>query len=1154
MATVNIDVLARVQKRAIDRATDDLNRGFARAGSDAGKQFATNFSDRIEASGDMARAFDDSTAATRRLRDAQDKLNAAYRSGDPEQVIRATERLARVHRNAATETQRMERAQRNLHGAMTGGDMQAATRDVQRLSDRVSALGQQFSGLGKAAGPVGIAAIVPALGALAGVAAQATGAIGLLPGVVGSAASAFGTLKIATMGVGDALENIADPAAFAEALETLSPNAQRAAMSLRGMLPALEDLQAATQDALFAGMGPQLETTLRTVTPAIQQLTTGVAGGLNQALAGVMGQLTSPEGMASLQSTINSIVQAFQNLAPAAAPFTQAMLKLTEVGSSFMPQLASATAQGAQAFADFIDEASRTGQLQEFIEGGIEAMRELGPITLDVLKTFLAMAPIGQAVLPLIRDTVHGISVAMPPIAEMAANFSPLFITWGNAVKLVGGAFDIVKAAANAVIPVVNAVGQAVNAMLGPVKQALDAANALPGISLPTIPDITPIPQIGTVAPTTPNAAPGVPEIGRPGLFPSAGPDPNTPWDQLSPADRWLRADQAANPGDQTLPGTYRRRDGSLGYVAPPSTRDSIAPAWTPDSGGGSSSPLDNMEVPAYSGDPMQLLQGFAVDSSLYSAAGSVLDARQRRAEAEAKLNALEADNESTAAEIQRARNEIARSDREAIEAEIRLNEAKASATKRYTDNVKGQIKQVNDLGLDQDLGLSRGLPGLVENIFKGIFGAIMSPITNELKRISGEGPGGHGMFGIAGQNNLAAGLSPILGQPLATNAGYAPTGGYPGDAALLANVPAGRYTQDERGDLTQGLADCSSAVEDLVNLLDGRPTGGASMSTHNADEWLRARGFLPGRGGPGDMRVGFNSGHMQATLPGGTPFNWGSQSAANRGGVGGTGADDPAFTSHYYRPVAPSYGAPTYRPAASIPSTVGAPSSVADLYGPANTNPGLTNPSIPSGGGGLLPGMGMPQSAFGLGQNPSGEPLQYGPGRAPNEGGWQPQGGGFNGLGGMPMAAISSAIGAAGGASSMFGGQAAGAAAETAMKAINRTIGYGGQAAGIAAQGLLETFTLSGSALGDPNKSLFGRILSGFVGARPASPGTAGMAGETQKPLQPKDPNDPNQQGQKQQGGPLVHIENFSQAEGRDGQGAARDVGREFRKYEHGR
>lgn len=129
--------------------------------------------------------------------------------------------------------------------------------------------------------------------------------------------------------------------------------------------------------------------------------------------------------------------------------------------------------------------------------------------------------------------------------------------------------------------------------------------------------------------------------------------------------------------------------------------------------------------------------------------------------------------------------------------------------------------------------------------------------------------------------------------------------GGYPGDAALLANVPAGRYTQGERGDLTKGLADCSSAVEDLVNLMDGRPTGGASMSTHNADEWLRARGFAPGEGGIGDMRVAFNSGHMQATLPDGTPFNWGSDAAAARGGIGGSGADDPALTSRYYRPAA---------------------------------------------------------------------------------------------------------------------------------------------------------------------------------------------------------------------------------------------------------
>ncbi|ANW64019.1 hypothetical protein BCA37_10800 [Mycobacterium sp. djl-10] len=172
----------------------------------------------------------------------------------------------------------------------------------------------------------------------------------------------------------------------------------------------------------------------------------------------------------------------------------------------------------------------------------------------------------------------------------------------------------------------------------------------------------------------------------------------------------------------------------------------------------------------------------------------------------------------------------------------------------------------------------------------------------------------GAGLPGRESAEGLMAGLTgpapagapaPTWGDVLGTT----PRGSFTSDQALLANVPAGRYTQDERGDLTQGLADCSSAVEDLVNMMDGRPTGGAEMWTGNAAEWLTARGFQPGMGGPGDFRVGYNASHMQATLPGGTPFNWGSDAAAARRGIGGTGADDPAFTSHYYRPVGGGVG-----------------------------------------------------------------------------------------------------------------------------------------------------------------------------------------------------------------------------------------------------
>lgn len=131
---------------------------------------------------------------------------------------------------------------------------------------------------------------------------------------------------------------------------------------------------------------------------------------------------------------------------------------------------------------------------------------------------------------------------------------------------------------------------------------------------------------------------------------------------------------------------------------------------------------------------------------------------------------------------------------------------------------------------------------------------------------------------------------------------------GYTSDKALLSNIPAsGRYSQTGDADLTKGLADCSSSVEDLVNIMDGAPTGGREMNTGNAATWLTAHGFKPGAGGAGDMRVAFNVNHMQATLPGGTNFNWGSDAAAARGGVGGTGANDPALNQRYYRPTANS-------------------------------------------------------------------------------------------------------------------------------------------------------------------------------------------------------------------------------------------------------
>jgi tape measure domain-containing protein len=163
---------------------------------------------------------------------------------------------------------------------------------------------------------------------------------------------------------------------------------------------------------------------------------------------------------------------------------------------------------------------------------------------------------------------------------------------------------------------------------------------------------------------------------------------------------------------------------------------------------------------------------------------------------------------------------------------------------------------------------------------------AVTAPIVNALDQI---------------RSALSSSPSPRYSRssPLAVDAGF--------DAALLARVPSGTYDQTQAADLTQGLADCSSAVEDLVNMMDGLPTAGQrEMFTGNAAEWFTSRGFLPtDTPMPGTFQVGWNDNHMEATLPGGTPFNWGGAESAASGGVAGaTGAWDASFTQQFYRPI----------------------------------------------------------------------------------------------------------------------------------------------------------------------------------------------------------------------------------------------------------
>ena len=106
---------------------------------------------------------------------------------------------------------------------------------------------------------------------------------------------------------------------------------------------------------------------------------------------------------------------------------------------------------------------------------------------------------------------------------------------------------------------------------------------------------------------------------------------------------------------------------------------------------------------------------------------------------------------------------------------------------------------------------------------------------------------------------------------------------------------------------------DCSGAVSAVANTAVGMRSFGSRFATANEASELTRMGFSRGRGGDGDLRIGFKNGgpaggHTSGTLPDGTNFEMGG--AANQGSVGAraAGAWDSYYNEFFYLPISPGF------------------------------------------------------------------------------------------------------------------------------------------------------------------------------------------------------------------------------------------------------
>lgn len=323
------------------------------------------------------------------------------------------------------------------------------------------------TGLAASAGPiaVGIAGIAVPLGQA--LASQ-------LPAAIATSVVAFTTLKIALIGVGDALKNIGDEKKFQESLDKLAPSAQRFALALKTALPQLDAIRKAVQGKFFQGFDTDIKNVVANLAGPFKAGLTASATQLNL-FGRQIGKFASSAKAVTLvnqvfaltEETLKRLQVPFANLIDSVADF---IIRATEVKS------VTTLFNEVETILDNLSEAARNvGSIFSTLFGGvslngIQASQTIADVTAK-LDAFLKSAQ-GQAVLALLSSTIAGLRDTFSRIGEILVTMLPALTSFAE------GFSSVMKPAIDGVL----SVSQSLSNVLGPQKDLFEAIGIAVGL------------------------------------------------------------------------------------------------------------------------------------------------------------------------------------------------------------------------------------------------------------------------------------------------------------------------------------------------------------------------------------------------------------------------------------------------------------------------------------------------------------------------------------------------------------------------------------------------------------------------------------------------------------------------------------------------
>lgn len=338
--------------------------------------------------------------------------------------------FAKVHGRSLAIAQDTLKGLAGLNVAQNIGEQfENAFRNIDQHVMRLGKLGTVLGSVGAAAGG--------AAGAIASVGAglvQSVGLLAALPTAVYAGAASFGVFRIAFADFANAFSDI--PIVAEQALGDLPPLARKAVEELRGTWTSI---RVPVQEAFWGQMGDSIGQLKKRIIPQIRQGLLTLAPEAAKATKGVLDSFLQIADNGQLRTMMENTGAMMRNASDGAKPLFDAINRLGLRGSEYLPRFGRWLADGAKGFDDWIKKADEAGKINQWIEDGVQSVRDFGSSVKGASKMLGGLAKAAlDAGGPTLGDLARGLnnvgdSMNREPFkSRMATLFDGAFRGVGN--------------------------------------------------------------------------------------------------------------------------------------------------------------------------------------------------------------------------------------------------------------------------------------------------------------------------------------------------------------------------------------------------------------------------------------------------------------------------------------------------------------------------------------------------------------------------------------------------------------------------------------------------------------------------------------------------------------------------------------------------